>query len=126
MPALYAQSRFSFGLGDGGRAQDDAVHQPEVELVILGDLDHNTCNIRAKRENWEEIKRELAIKRELLGRTNRQTQIVTPCQLLPWRIAVLQGYEPGSYRYWILPRVFGHHHHCLERLCILEEEHWKT
>ena len=94
--------------------------------MILGGLDHRTCNIRAKRENWEEIKRELAIKRELLGRTNRQTQIVTPCQLLPWRIAVLQGYEPGSYRYWILPRVFGHHHHCLERLCKAEEEHWKT
>ena len=81
MPALYAQSRFSFGLGDGGRAQDDAVHQPEVELVILGGLEHRTCNIRAKRENWEEIKRELAIKRELLAfRKDKQTN--TDCHPL--------------------------------------------
>ena len=42
MPAVYAHPRLGLGLADGGRAQDDAVHKPEVELVILGVLQHRT------------------------------------------------------------------------------------
>ena len=42
MPAVYPHPRLGLGLADGGRAQDDAVHQPEVEFLILGVLQHRT------------------------------------------------------------------------------------